>query len=411
MPSKRSISKSTFRGFSRSDGSVGIRNKIGIIYTSSLLKFISDQLAFSKPNAISFGWGNLRKTRDRNEIETLVGLGRNPNIGAVILIGSNNADISISKIADEISRSGKSIKILDASTLRGTKDGIRQGKILTKKLSRELANYKRSEADTSNLTVGVKCGGSDATSALTANPTVGLVSDRIIDLGGRILSSELTEMTGCENMVRRRALNHKLADNVISTIEAAVEEFEARFGEEHSMMSPGNITGGLTTIEEKSFGAVMKTGHRPLVGMLSPGAHPTNPGWYIVDGLVAKNIRHFGLESDDEPTDFAAAGAQMTLFTTGRGSADGNIVSPLIKVCANPQTYKNMIDDMDFNAGLILEGKESIEAASGRLFDLVLLVASGQLTNSERLRHNEGGLVYSGTSTRVMELATPPGSL
>jgi altronate dehydratase large subunit len=400
------IPKPTFRGFYRPDGLVGIRNKLAVIYASGLMKFMSDEIALSVPNAISIGLSNLRKTKSNNETKTLIGLGRNPNLGAVLLVGSNNAEVPVSKVADGISKSGKPLKILDTSKLRGTRDGIRQGRILARVLSKKIVNEKRSVENMQNLTIGVKCGGSDATSALTANPAVGLVSDMIIDYKGKVLSSELTEMTGCENMVRRRTQNQELANQVINAIQAAVEEFEARFGEKHSMMSPGNITGGLTTIEEKSFGAVMKTGHRPLVGFITPGAYPKRPGWYVVDGLVAKNIRHFGLESDDEPIDFAAAGAQMTFFTTGRGSADGNLVAPLIKVCANPETYKRMSEDMDFNAGLVLEGKESLETASKKLFDLAIRVASGELTRSEVLGHQEGGMIFGGTPTLVMDKST-----
>jgi altronate hydrolase len=162
------------------------------------------------------------------------------------------------------------------------------------------------------------------------------------------------------------------------------------------MMSPGNIYGGLTTIEEKSLGALMKTGHSQLQGILQPGEYPTNAGWYLVDGLVAKNIRHFGLEADGEPTDFAAAGAQVIAFTTGRGSADGNVISPTIKICANPQTYRAMRDDMDFNAGALLEGKISMNASAKLLLEKMLKVASGEMTKSEQLGHREGGMIMGG---------------
>ena len=174
------------------------------------------------------------------------------------------------------------------------------------------------------------------------------------------------------------------------------------------MMSPGNVYGGLTTIEEKSMGALMKTGHSQLQGILQPGEYPASAGWYLVDGLVAKNIRHFGLEADGEPTDFAASGAQIIAFTTGRGSADGNVVSPIVKICANPQTYRSMHDDMDFNAGALLETRSTASELSARLLFKIVKVASGEKTASERLGHLEGGMIFGGrllatTPTRFCE--------
>jgi len=392
-----------FSGYLRPDGLVGARNKLAIIYTIDYAKFVASEIANKIPDSVPLGWSSARRTRRNEDVNTIVGLGRNPNLGAILLIGQDNSVIPVSKIADGISKSGKPVEIIDLSAVGGSKEAIRKGLTLSKKLSAGQSRTRRTAHDVSNLTIGVKCGGSDATSALAANPAVGLVSDKVIDCGGKVLSSELTEMTGCEEMIRRRARNQRVAAKVIDTIEAAVDEFESRFGEEHSMMSPGNISGGLTTIEEKSFGAVMKTGHRQLQGLIGPGAYPKKSGWYIVDGLVAKSIRHFGLEADGEPTDFAAAGAQLTLFTTGRGSADGNGVSPLVKVCGNPQTYRNMSEDMDFNAGAILEGKISLQEAGSSLFKLVLEIASGSRSKSELLGHDEGGIIYGGRPTLIIE--------
>ncbi|MDA4129580.1 MAG: UxaA family hydrolase, partial [Thaumarchaeota archaeon] len=382
---------------------VGVRNKTAVIYTAENAVFISRKIAEQVPNAVSFGWSSFRRMKNDHDLHALVGIGRNPNLGAVLLLGSENTGIAVSKVADGISKSGKTVEILDVSKLSGTRDGIEKGVRIAKKLARGISQIRKSQHDASLLTVGVKCGGSDATSALTANPVVGLVSDDVIDCGGKILSSELTEMTGCDEAIRRRAKNQKVANQVISRIHDADGEFEARFGEDHSMMSPGNILGGLTTIEEKSYGAFMKTGHRGLEDLLDPGEYPSKSGWYVVDGLVAKSIRHYGLEADGEPTDFAAAGAQITFFTTGRGSANGNLIAPLIKVCANPLTFKTMPGDMDFNAGAILEGSITQELAAKKLFDLLLRTASGKETKSELLGHEEGGIIFGGRSTAIVE--------
>ena len=387
-----------FNGYSRPDGQVGIRNKVAIIYTVDCARIVSERIANSIRNGVSFGWFNCYNMSRNEDSNVLIGLGKNPNIGASVVVGLGCETVSPSEVADKLSKTGKDVEVLTIQGIGGTKKAIQRGTTLAKRLSQRISELKRRECDISYLTLGLKCGGSDATSALTANPILGLTANRIVENGGRILSSELTELAGCENLVAQRAKNPQLAEEASRLIRGAVAEFEARFGLEHSMMSPGNVYGGLTTIEEKSIGALMKTGHSQLQAILQPGEYPTCAGWYLVDGLVAKSIRHFGLEADGEPTDFAAAGAQVVAFTTGRGSADGNVVSPVVKICANPQTYRSMRDDMDFNAGVALEGNVTLERYANRLLEKLVRVASGERTASEQLDHREGGMILGGRS-------------
>jgi len=385
-----------FNGYQRPDGQIGTRNQIGIIYTVDCARFVSEEIAKKIRNATSFGWFNCYSMANGEDSNILIGLGRNPNIGAALVVGLGCETNSPSKVADGISKTGKDVQILTIQGIGGTKKTIRKGTAIAKRMSERIMKVKRKPHDISSLTLGMKCGGSDATSALSANPILGLTADRIVENGGRVLSSELTELTGCEHLVERRAINETIGKEATRLIRSAVSEFEARFGSEHSMMSPGNVYGGLTTIEEKSLGAYMKTGHSQLQGVLQPGEYPKHAGWYLVDGLVAKSIRHFGLEADGEPTDFVAAGAQVIVFTTGRGSADGNVISPTIKVCANPQTYRNMREDMDFNAGAVLETKITLDESSKLLLTKILKVASDEETKSEKLGHREGGMILGG---------------
>jgi altronate dehydratase large subunit len=385
-----------FNGYPRPDGQVGARNQVGIIYTVDCARFVSEEIAKKTRNGTPFGWFNCYTMANNEDSNILIGLGRNPNIGAALVVGLGCEGNPPSKVADGISKTGKDVEVLTIQGIGGTKRTIQKGTTIAKRLSQRIMKVKRRPYDMSSLTLGVKCGGSDATSALSANPILGLTADKIVENGGRILSSELTELAGCEHLVARRAKSDVIGKEATRLIRSAVSEFESRFGSEHSMMSPGNIYGGLTTIEEKSLGALMKTGHSQLQGVLQPGEYPNHSGWYLVDGLVAKNIRHFGLEADGEPTDLAAAGAQVIIFTTGRGSADGNVISPTIKVCANPQTYRVMRDDMDFNAGAILEGKLSMGASAKLLLEKTLKVASGEMTKSEQLGHREGGMIMGG---------------
>jgi altronate dehydratase large subunit len=385
----------TFWGYPRPDGQVGIRNYIAIIYTVDCARFVSEQVAGRIRNGISLGWFSCYSMPKNEDADVLTGLGRNPNVAAAVVVGLGCEGGSPSRVADGISRSGKKVEVMNIQSSGGTKRALEKCIHLAKGMQKGLSE-ERKEHDVSNLTVGLKCGGSDANSGLCANPLVGLVADRIVDKGGKVLSSELTELAGCDHILRRRAATPELGERVVRLVRASVEEFEARYGPEHTMMAPGNVRGGLTTIEEKSLGALMKTGHSPLKGILQPGEYPQKPGWHIVDGLVAKNIRHYGLEADGEPTDFAASGAQTTLFTTGRGSADGNVVSPLIKVCANPETYRNMREDMDYDAGAILEGRTTFGVAEKQLFKKLIEVASGRKSKSELLGHKEGGIIIGG---------------
>lgn len=385
----------TFLGYERPDGQVGVRNHVATIYTVDCARFVSEQVADKVPGGIALGWFSCYSMLKNEDTDILVGLGRNPNVGAAVVIGLGCETNSPSKVADGISRTGKEVEVVTIQGSGGTRTTIEKCAQIAKRMQSRLPKDRKPHS-ISNLTLGLKCGGSDATSALSANPLVGLVADRLIDAGGRILSSEITELAGCEHLVERRAVTPALGRQASKLIGDAVSEFETRFGSGHTMMSPGNVNGGLTTIEEKSLGALIKTGHRKLQGILQPGEYPTRSGWYIVDGLVAKNIRHYGFEADGEPTDFAAAGAQLTIFTTGRGSANGNIIAPLLKVCANPQTYRNMKEDMDFNAGAILEGDETFDSSSTKLFSKLARTASGARTKSEQLGHREGGIIIGG---------------
>ncbi len=389
------MSEETFLGYERPDGQVGVRNHVAIIYTVDCARFVAEQAASKVRGGIALGWFSCYSMLKNEDTDMLVGLGRNPNVAAAVVVGLGCETGSPSKVADGIRRSGKEAEVMTIQGTGGTRSTIDKCVEAAKRMQKGIP-LERTQHPTSKLTIGLKCGGSDATSALSANPLVGMVADRLIDAGGSILTSELTELAGCEHLIVERSVTPELGRRVSKLIEDSVSEFETRFGSGHTMMSPGNVNGGLTTIEEKSLGALTKTGHRKLQGLLQPGEYPKWHGWYIVDGLVAKNLRHYGFEADGEPTDFAASGAQLTIFTTGRGSANGNIVAPLLKVCANPQTYRNMKEDMDFNAGAILEGEDTFERSAKKLFSSLVRTASGARTKSERLGHQEGGQIIGG---------------
>jgi len=225
----------------------------------------------------------------------------------------------------------------------------------------------------------MECGGSDATSGLAANPAVGGAADMLVDEGATVMFSETTEMIGTQHILAKRAVNQEVADDIFKMIN---EEEKRLMGAalKSRFMSKGNIDGGLTTIEEKSLGAIYKGGSRPIQGVLWHDWDrldvPTRPGLWLQDGTGwdVPSISHM-----------AAAGAQIACFTSGKGSTTGHAIVPVIKVTGNSTTFKNLSDNIDVNAGAILEGKETLDGVSQTIFDMVLETASGKRTKAEAL--------------------------
>jgi len=392
------VANPEFLGFVRPDGTAGIRNCVAIEYTVDCARFVAESIARQVRGAVAAGWYSCYQTAEKEDEDTLIGLGRNPNVGAAVVVSLGCETMQPAKIADGITKSNKQAEVLVIQDEGGTLKSIEKGVRMAQSMLREVSKVKRRGVDLSNLVLGVKCGGSDTTSGLSANPATGVAADLVVDAGGNVLFSEFNEMKGCEDLLAKRAINSEVGDLVRTLIVDKVREFDQRFGIEEStlVLTRGNIEGGLTTIEEKALGAILKAGHRPIQGVLKSGQRPTRRGVWIVDGLSAQCIGTFGLDADFEPTDFAAAGTQLTIFTTGRGNVHGNPVAPIIKVCGNPETADRMKDDMDINAGTVIEGKEDVEQVGKRIYEETLNVASGKLTKSEILGHNEGSEVFGG---------------
>jgi len=243
------------------------------------------------------------------------------------------------------------------------------------------------------LVVGTICGGSDATSGVTANPAVGRAFDQLVAMGATCIFEETGELIGCEHHMASRATSPELAEQLIASVAKAADFFR-EYG--HGSFAPGNADGGLTTVEEKSLGAYCKSGTAPIDGLILPGERPPGPGLYLLD-VVPDAQPRFGLPNiadNAEIVELLACGAHLTLFTTGRGSVVGSAVAPVVKICANPETYHRLADDMDINAGRILHGEATVEQIGQEIVDRVLAVAAGETTASERLGHREFLLTY-----------------
>jgi altronate dehydratase large subunit len=251
----------------------------------------------------------------------------------------------------------------------------------------EIAKQWRAEADKltrksfglEKLTLGLECGGSDATSGIIANPAVGVASDAIVKAGGSSILPEFIEWVGTEQMLAKRCMNPEDGELVIELINKFTEEAQNQ-GYNMRMIAPGNIRGGLTTIEEKSLGTVSKAGKSPIQGLLSYGEAPPGAGlWLMVEpGLDVESM-----------TGLAAAGAQICTFTTGQGTPTGNAIMPVIKVTGNSQTMETMGDDIDLDATKIITGEETIASFGQKVLEEIIAVANGKQTIAEQIGHQE----------------------
>jgi len=233
-----------------------------------------------------------------------------------------------------------------------------------------------------DLIVGCECGGSDATSGLAANPVTGAAGDLLIEAGGTYLSSEMRELMGCADILAARAVNDEVANGIRETIaEAERQSFE----DGYFAFGHGNILGGLTTIEDKSYGALQKCGHKPLQGVLHDFGRPPGKGFY----LYVEQREAEAFDCDPEGINqYAACGAHLALFTTGCGSTAGGLI-PVIKVIANPNRMQLIKDNADFDATPIMRGEKTIRVMGEDLYKEILAVAAGKVTKSEIYRHYE----------------------
>jgi altronate dehydratase large subunit len=309
----------------------------------------------------------------------LIGTGLNPNVATVLVIGLGCETLTADIVADGIRRSGKPVEHLVIQEEGGTIKTQEKAVRILQRWSQEVAKFKPESFPLSKLTLAVECGGSDATSGLAANPAVGVACDMLIDEGGVVIFSEPQEMIGTQHILARRAASSQVAGDIYKMIDRDEARLKA-IGVDSRWMSKGNIDGGLTTIEEKSLGAIRKGGTRLVQGILwndwDRFDRPTKSGLWLQDGT-----------GWDVPsvTHMVAAGAQVVCFTSGQGSTTGHAIAPVIKITGNPQTYAEMKDNMDINAGTILDGSESLNNVGDKIFNTIVETASGQKTKAEAL--------------------------
>jgi altronate hydrolase len=380
-------------GYLRSDGRKGIRDVTLVVYLVECAHHVAREIVFpfrdQEVHLLGFSgcYPNAYAHRILRQLCT------HPNVGAALLVSLGCEGFNRAKLLSEIRASGRPCDILIIQQEGGTRRTIEQGRQWIAGTREPLAKTARAPLTVEELIIGTVCGGSDATSGITANPAVGYAFDLLVANGARTIFEETGELIGCEQIMAARAARPELAPELIASVEKAARYYTT-LG--HGSFAPGNAEGGLTTQEEKSMGAYSKSGSSPINGMLKPGDVPPSAGLYLLDVVPDGEVRWgFPNISDiQEIGELIACGSHLTLFTTGRGSVVGSAISPVIKICANPETFRRLSEDMDVNAGRILEGTATIEEVGREIYDRVLRVAAGEKTASEMLGHQEFTIVY-----------------
>jgi altronate dehydratase large subunit len=316
-----------------------------------------------------------------------------PNVGGALLLSLGCESFNRHRLAENIAGTGRPISSVVIQQAGGTRKSIEAGKAWVEQALRQIADVPRTPLGVNELVVGTICGGSDATSGISANPAVGRAFDLLVQQGAATIFEETGEMIGLEDVVSARAITPELGHELKQSVKKAAYYYK-QMG--HASFAPGNAEGGLTTFEEKSIGAYCKSGDSAISGLIKPGDAPRKGGLYLLD-VVPDGEPRFGFPNINDNAEIAeliACGSHVILFTTGRGSVVGSAISPVIKVCANPETYDRMSDDMYVNAGKILRLEATVDEVGTEIYQKVLEIASGVQSCSESLGHQEFVLTY-----------------
>lgn len=372
-----------FQGYRRGDGSIGVRNHVIVINTIGELSGLTRKMAKMVPEVtpVVHHSGASHFPEDYAQtIRTLIGTAGHPNVSATLILGMGDDPIA-QDILFSLQQKNRKVHVVYFNKGKAVPEVLAEGSQWLHEAVRNSKSEVMEEADINELIIGLECGGSDAWSGITANPSIGAFSDLIVEDGGTSILAETTEAIGAEHILAGSAINQEVREQFLSI----VRNYEQRIKEtgediRSANPTPGNMAGGLTTLEEKSLGCIKKGGSTPLKEVLSYSQSPSEKGFVFMDtpGYDVESV--CGL---------AAGGAQIVLFSTGKGSPTGSPIVPVIKIGTNPKVYEIMEEHIDVNAGKIIEGRASIQAIGEEIYDLVLEVANGHKTAAENHQNQE----------------------
>ena len=381
------------RGFLRSDGRKGIRNVVLVAYLVECAHHVARMIVQNADDRAVQLIGFPGCFPNEYAFSMMRAVCTHPNVGGVVLLSLGCEGFDREGLAGAIAATGRPVETLVIQENGGTARTAAAGAAAVARIRAAIGNEPDVEMTIAELVVGTVCGGSDGTSGISANPAVGTCFDRLVEAGATCIFEETGELIGCEEIMAQRAATPELADEIRAAVAKAAHYYET-LG--YGSFAPGNAEGGLTTLEEKSMGAYAKSGASRIHGLIKPGDVPPAGGLYLLDVVPDGEVR-FGfpnISDNAEIVELIACGCHVILFTTGRGSVVGSAVSPVIKICANPETYRKLSDDMDINAGRIIEGESTAGEVGLEIFERVQSIADGNQSTSEALGHQEFILTY-----------------
>ncbi|MBI5581100.1 MAG: UxaA family hydrolase [Deltaproteobacteria bacterium] len=367
-----------FLGYRRPDGRVGTRNYVGVLSTVVCANEVARGIASQVKGAVAFNHqqGCCQTPPDLERVnQALIGLGRNPNLSAVLLVSLGCEGTDVALVAKSIEDCGKPVQVVAIQEEGGAAKTIAKGVLAAQQMAVAASRIPRVECPSSELVLGLKCGSSDTTSGLAANPALGVAVERLVEEGGSAILGEVTEVIGAEHLLARQCKDENVARELLRLVERMEQRVKAMGVDMRGgQPTPGNIKGGLTTIEEKSLGAIAKIGGTVIQAVYEYGQRPEAKGLVFMDS------------PGREPellTGMAAAGANVIVFTTGRGAPQGFPFVPVIKVTGNEVTWKKLQDHMDLSVHGVMDGEESLDQAGRRVYERIIETASGVETKAE----------------------------
>ncbi len=385
----------TILGYRRADDSVGIRNHVlilpSVVCANRVARAISQQVAGTTWVEHQHGCTQLGADAELTR-RVLVAHGTHPNVYGVVVVGLGCETMRAQDIAADIRREAphKPVHLViiqdEGGSLKATAAGAGAASEMVKSAFAE----KRTAVDVSSLILGTECGGSDACSGISANPALGVASDLLIEAGGTVILAETTELIGAEHLIAARAVSPGISARCFDVVRRCEEAAKAMGVDMRGgQPTPGNIEGGLTTIEEKSLGCVYKAGTKPLQDVIEYAEPVRKKGLVLMD-TPGQDI--------EQITGMVAGGCQLVVFTTGRGTCCGSPIAPTIKISTTTPLFERMRDNMDLDAGTIVTGAETVPQVGRRIFEEMLQVASGRHCRAEILGFNDFAIRRIGPS-------------